>query len=210
MLNDTLREYIIIRIVVIFLSVIGPLSTAYTATLLRRWFVSTKGPSLEVVARTTWENARWSNLTPLQWYCVAEAVFYLFFLWYRKHLQREAIHPPLRSKEERKKVFAKVVSEIHDPEKFLSGWFRGAKVDDIGRDDLKRFAGWAFFEGRTTDEDEEELEEITQTMEELLGRKFKPGKGTAKSLRLTVDPIDMHCRSLLWYTVGPQPRTAFC
>ncbi|KAK5123816.1 hypothetical protein LTR85_002452 [Meristemomyces frigidus] len=201
MLNDTRSEYFAIRLVIIILSVVGPLCTAYTATLLRRWFVSTKGPSLDFIAKTAWENAQWSNLTLFQWYCVAEACFYLFFLWYRTHLQREAIHPPLWSKEDRRELFEKLVAEIHDPEKFLSGWFRGANVEDIGREDVKGFAGWAFFEGRNTEEDAEELEEITAKMEERMGRTFKPGKGTAKSLKLTLDPIEMETRCLLWYSI---------
>ncbi|RMZ03072.1 hypothetical protein D0862_05790 [Hortaea werneckii] len=142
------------------------------------------------------------NVNAFQWYCFAEAAFYLFFRWYRLHLQGEAIHPPLRSQADRKALFEKVRSEIHDPRKFLSGWFRGANIEDIGRDDLKEFLSWAFWEGRTTEDDQKELEELTRKVEDMMGEgRFKPGRGTAKGLRLTLDPIEMDHRSLLWYTL---------
>jgi hypothetical protein len=36
----------------------------------------------------------------------------------------------------------------------------------------------------------------------MLRRNFRPGKGKVKPLRLTIDPVDMLHRSLLWYFVG--------
>ena len=186
MLSDTSqRELVLIRTVVLILHSIAPLCSLYALTILPRGFLDPRSPPL----------------TALQWWCVAEALFFAFFLWYRRRLQREAIHPPLRTKEERRALFDKVRSEIHDPEKFLSGWFRAAKLEDIGRDDLKVFLDWAFWESRAEDEHGEELDEYVQAVEKMMGRQFKPGKGTAKSLRLTIDPIEMQWRSLVWYTI---------
>lgn len=185
MLNDTLFEYIQIRAVILLLHAIGPVCTAYAVTLLRRSVLHPQP----------------TQLNALHIYCAAEAAFFLFFLWYRRTLQHEAIHPPLRSKEERKKLFDKMKSEIHDPEKFLGGWFLGAEIEDIGRDDLKDYLSWAFWEGRTTKGDEAELEEMTVKVEKMVRKEFKAGKGKAKSLRLTLDPIEMEWRSLLWYGI---------
>ena len=185
MLNDTRTQLVFIRVVVLILHFIGPACTTYTAALARRALAS----------------RQWPSATVLNVWCIAETAFYFFFLWYRRHLQKEAIHPPLRTKEERKLLFEKVRSEIHDPERFLSGWFRGAKIEDIGREDLKEFLSWAFWEGRSGDADEQELEELVSKVEKMMRRTFPPGRGTAKSLRLTLDPIDMECRSLLWYTI---------
>jgi len=185
MLADTWRDLILIRAVILFLHSIGPLCSAYTLTLLRRAVFTPRIPPLTVFQR----------------WCVAEALFFAFFLWYRTYLQREALHPPPRTKEERKRLFDKVRSEIHDPKKFLSGWFRGAELDDIGRDDLKVFLDWAFWEGRAGGDHDEDLEEYTLKVEKMMGRPFKPGKGKAKSLRLTIDPIEMEWRSLLWYAI---------
>ncbi|KAI6851021.1 hypothetical protein KC332_g306 [Hortaea werneckii] len=198
MLNDTWPEYSLIRTVVFFLQSIGPLCTGYAFSILFQALLTTDKdvPILQIVAQLI------RNVNAFQWYCFAEAAFYLFFRWYRLHLQREAIHPPLRSQADRKALFEKVRSEIHDPRKFLSGWFRGANIEDIGRDDLKEFLSWAFWEGRTTEDDQKELEELTRKVEDMMGQgRFKPGRGTAKGLRLTLDPIEMDHRSLLWYTL---------
>ncbi|KAK5109847.1 hypothetical protein LTR62_006454 [Meristemomyces frigidus] len=189
MLNNTYPQYISIRFIILFLHLVAPLSTVYTLLLLRRSFFANlfTGPIFT---------------TLLQKWCLAETLFFVTFLWYRGYLQHDAIHPPLRSKEERKALFEKVRSEIHDPARFLKGWFRGAEVESIGREDLKEFMSWAFWEGRDEASDEEELEELTAHVEKMVGKgKFKEGRGTAKSLRLTLDPIDMQWRSLVWYAV---------
>lgn len=189
MINNTSFQYIQIRLVIFVFQSIGPLCTLYTSYLLK---TAVYNPT---------NNTQWP-LAPFQCWCAAEAIFFIFFLWYRTRLQAEAIHPPLRSKEDRKALFDKVHSEIHDPTKFLSGWFKGANFEDIGRDDLKEFLSWTFWEGRTTKEDEEELEDVTGKVEDMVGvKRFKPGRGTAKGLRLTLDPIEADWRSLFWYTV---------
>ena len=202
MLNDTLWEYVLIRSVVFALQSIGPLCTGYALSLLVQGVLLAPkdGPKpLQLLGSLV------KNLAVFQLYCFAEALFYIFMRLYRQHLQAEATHPPLRSKADRKALFEKVRSEIHDPVKFLSGWFRGAEIENIGREDLKEFLDWAFWEGRATRHDEKELEEVTQNVEEMMGgKKFKPGRGTAKALRLTLDPIEMNHRSLLWYMVGTQ------
>ena len=91
--------------------------------------------------------------------------------------------------------------EVYDPDKFLFGWFRGAKADDIGREDLRSFLNWAFWDGRATSADEKELEYYMGKVETMMRKPFKPGYGTAKSLMLTLDPIEMECRTLFWYTL---------
>ena len=94
---------------------------------------------------------------------------------------------------------------MHSLERFVIGWFRGAKVEDIGREDLKIFLDWAFWEGRADikpgGRDAEEVEEYIAKMEASMPAPFQPGRGNAKSLRLTLDPIEMECRTLLWYSV---------
>nr|OQO26885.1 hypothetical protein B0A51_12174 [Rachicladosporium sp. CCFEE 5018] len=72
-------------------------------------------------------------------------------------------------------------------------------MDDIGRDDLKLSLDWAFYEGRADDEDE--LEDMTKQVEDSIGHGLTPGAGKAKSLRLTIDPIEAQWRSLVWYAI---------
>ena len=43
------------------------------------------------------------------------------------------------------------------------------------------------------------LEEYTHKIEKMMQREFCPGSGTARSLRLTLDPIIMECRTIFWY-----------
>lgn len=81
-------------------------------------------------------------------------------------------------------------------------WFKGAEFEAIGREEMKRWLDWALFEGRSTEEDEQEIERYVGELEEMLGKKFMEGKGTAVPLRLTLDPIEMRYRSLVWYAVG--------
>ncbi|KAK5736775.1 hypothetical protein LTS12_026078 [Elasticomyces elasticus] len=182
-MNHTLFQYLFIRFWILILHAIGPLCTAYTATLVPRAYVA----------------SAWPALTPLNIWCVVETAFFVFFLWYRTHLQREASHPPLRSREQRRTLFDNVKTEVHDIEKFLRGWFRGAKVEDIGRDGVKAWLDWAFWDGRVGVEDEAEIDGMVREVETLLGKPFADGKGTSKSLRLTLDPVEMEWRSLLWY-----------
>lgn len=186
MINNSPAEYAFIRTCIFLLRLIGPASLACTA----------------LFAAQAWLGEQWLRLFwPLELWIVAEAFFHVFMLWYRIHLQHEATHPPLQTEKERLEFFDKIQSELHDPERFLSGWFSGAHFDDIGREDLKDFLCWVFFEGRIADTEFEELEQYTKKLEQMLGRQFKAGRGTAKGLRLTIDPIDMDCRSLFWYTL---------
>jgi len=134
----------------------------------------------------------------------AEALFWTcFYFPYRWYLQHAAIHPPSRSKEERRKLVDYVKAEVTDPEQYIRGWFKGAEVQDIRRQAVKDWLTWAFFD-RDWEEgkDEDEIEEYTLEIESMLRKNLRPGNGRAKSLRLTIDPVKMLHRSLLWYFVS--------
>jgi pimeloyl-ACP methyl ester carboxylesterase len=186
MLNDSLASLVFIRVCIYGLQAIGPGSLAWTIWLVYDKVINNK-PFSDL------------PLPTLQAWVATEALFYLFFLWYRRHLQREAVHPPLRSREERKQLVEQVRAEIHDVDKFLSGWFRGANPMDIGREGVKSFLNWCFWEGRVTEDDKEELEEYVRVVEKMAGHKFPEGQGRARALRLTLDPIEMDVRCLTWY-----------
>ncbi|KAK3719930.1 hypothetical protein LTR37_004053 [Vermiconidia calcicola] len=185
MLDNTWPQYIFIRICVFVLQWIGPICFGYTA-----WTIGKAWPALPAI-------------TAFRVWGAAESVFMLFFLWYRTHLQREATHPPPRSEEERRALFAQMRREVYDLDKFMSGWFRGAKPEDIGREDMKHFLNWAFWDGRADmtegSGDWKELEHYVDEVEAMMRRPFRPGCGAVTALRLTIDPIDMECRTLFWY-----------
>jgi pimeloyl-ACP methyl ester carboxylesterase len=50
-------------------------------------------------------------------------------------------------------------------------------------------------------EEEEELDSFVDGIETLLGRKVEPGRGSAKSMRLTVDAVNMSHRPVIWYMI---------
>ena len=183
--GDSWPRYITVRILIATLQGIGPTCLGYTV-----WTV-----------RDSWPE--WPITTIFQSWCAIESAFFIFFLLFRQYLQRDATHPTPRSKKQRKALFAKVQREVHDPDKFFSGWFRGAAVGDIGREDVKTFLNWAFWDGKADcyGADAKELDYYIGKVEQMLRAPFKTGKGTAQSLRLTLDPIPMECRTIFWYSL---------
>jgi hypothetical protein len=188
MIGTSTAEYIFIRGCILFLHNIAPASLLYCALLLCPL------PTALSVYRLP---------VPIETWLVAEATFFtVFFLPYKSYLQRPAIHPELPSREERAKLFERCNATVKDPEKYLSQWFLGAQEEHIKRENVKEFIRWAFLNTeQTKSEDEDEVEGYVKAMEKLLGRDIPSGKGSAKSLRLTVDKVDCLHRSLLWYLV---------
>ncbi|KFY90738.1 hypothetical protein V500_04985, partial [Pseudogymnoascus sp. VKM F-4518 (FW-2643)] len=186
MIGTSTAEYIFIRSCTLFLHNIAPVSLLYCVLLLHSL------PTAFYINRLP---------LPIETWLVAEAAFFtVFFLPYRWYLQRSAIHPKLLRQEERAKLFERCNATVKDPEKYLSKWFLGAKVEHIKRENVKEFFRWAFLNtGQTNNEDKEEIEGYVKTMEKLLGRNIPLGKGSARSIRLTLDKVDCLHRSLLWY-----------
>lgn len=150
---------------------------------------------------------------------IAETAFWLVaYLPRKRALQASAEHPPLLDKEERKVLFWKCWDKIAHPEYYVSRWFLGARAGEVRRENVREFFAWSFMNRGTETEDErkkrveqhpeeskaeeEELDEYTDGMQTLLGRRLEPGKGSAKSLRLTTDEVNMLHRPFLWYMVG--------
>lgn len=189
MLGTSAVEYAFIRISILILHSIVPVSVLYCLVI------------------TANSGTRFRLQQEIELWLVAETLFWLcFFLPYRRHLQHAAIHPPIRSQEQRGELLGYVMAEMADPEQYIRGWFKGADFKDIGREDVKDWLAWAFFDGgREKGKDEDEIEIYTLQIESMLLKKFNPGRGTATPLRLTMDPVDMLHRSLLWYSVSCLP-----
>lgn len=189
MINHTPLEYGFIRACILLLQAIAPLSIAYTACDL-------------LLFSTSWH-------LPLVFriWLAAESMFCLAFQGpYFLYLQRDAVHPPMRSKADREELFRRSMTESSsaDLEYYICRWFKGADPQDIGRDGVKSWLAWAFFEGRIGDDpdSEQELEEYTKEFERLMDKKFPPGTGKATPSRLTLDPVVTCYRSLAWYFVS--------
>jgi hypothetical protein len=83
------------------------------------------------------------------------------------------------------------------------GWFLDT---DVKRENVMSWIYWAIFSCNGVDAEPEwqaEAEEYLVAIERRFGRKFEDGhNGTAKSMRLTLDPVLMIHRPLLWYAVS--------
>lgn len=137
-------------------------------------------------------------------YGAFEILWYVFwFLPFKHRLQKRGFVPPQITKEERKDLFTKGMSTVPDLEAYVRGWFDKAHMEDIRRDNLKEWLLWSLF-GRDGNfgDDATELEEYIQELEERMMVTFKKGRGDAKALRLSFDPVKMTHRSLLFYSVG--------
>lgn len=196
MIGTSLPEYIFIRLCILALRAITPLSIFYGAYSVADPPSSTAGRLL-----LTW--------------CILETVFWvLVYIPRKRRLQAAADHPPLLSREERKQLFWRTWDKIPNPEYYLRKWFLDANSQDIKRENIKDFLRWALLnkgahEGEVAVEavadladEEEELNEYVDGIQTLLGRPVEPGRGKATSLRLTVDEVKMLHRPLLWYMVG--------
>ena len=183
MINDSVLGYIFIRSCIFFLHYIAPFSVLYSILTLYL------KPDAN---RITWCLGSCS---------LAETLFYtIIYLPLSYYLQNEAVHPPVPSRDARRDLFQLCHETVPDPKLYLSKWFKYAPMSEIKRENVKEFFCWAFLNReKHGPEDEEELEEYVCKLEGLLGRRLEPGRGSAKSLRLTVDSVDMLHRSLTWY-----------
>jgi len=199
MIDHTIPKYILMRAIIFGFKAVTPLAVFIVSfsiaepprTPIRRFLLT------------------WSILEVVFWVGV--------FIPRKRALQASAQHPPPLDKEERKELFWKCWAKIPHPEYFLSRWFLGARSSEIKRDNVREFYEWALLNRADETEAEKakrkqehseefreedaELESYVDGIETLLGRTVEPGRGTAKSLRLTVDEVNMSHRPLFWYVV---------
>ena len=190
MIGTSKAEFLFIRFCIIGLHYIVPLSLLYTASLI----------ALYGFKATTYRFPLFVEAI-----AITETLFYIFvYIPYSYILQREAIHPPAPTREERAELFHLCNENISDPEAYLQKWFLGAPIHEIKVDNVKEFFLWAFFNrGGPPGEDDQELDEYVDATEKLLGRPIEKGRGKAECLRLTLDKASMLHRSLVWYLVSP-------
>lgn len=153
----------------------------------------------------------------LTWSAIETAFWLLVYIPRKRTLQASAQHPPLLPQEERKELFWRCWDKIPHPEYYISRWFLGARPGEVRRENVREFFAWALLNRGTESDDERmkkrqahpeqshsednELNEYADGIETMLGRKLAPGMGSAKSLRLTIDQVNMAHRPFLWYMV---------
>ncbi|KFA54177.1 hypothetical protein S40293_06286 [Stachybotrys chartarum IBT 40293] len=139
----------------------------------------------------------------------AEAT-YALFIWqpYKRRLLQPALHPPPLSRAERRALFEQCLGNTTGVDTYLRGWFMGAEMKDICRENMREFLLWAFFEQGCEGLDpdgpahvRQDLDEYVALIEQRLGQRLADGRGPAKSLRLTLDAVPTAYRGLMWYLV---------
>lgn len=199
MLDHTIPKYIFIRTTILGLRAITPFSIFYAS-------FSIAEPPQTAFRRFL-----------LAWSCIETAFWLCVYIPRKRALQAPARHPPPPDNESRKELFWKCWDKIPHPEYFVSRWFLGARPSEVRRDNVREFYEWALMNRGDEDdmvktrrmqespnecrEEEEELDSYVDGMETLLGRKLEPGRGSAKSMRLTVDAVNMSHRPLIWYLI---------
>ena len=140
----------------------------------------------------------------IKYWAFAEAGFYVGSLIYQEvHLQRPAIHPARPTEEARRKLFERCQDSTHDYKSYIEKWFMGSPLASIGRENIKEFFRWAFFDSAIFEpEYDEEIDDYVANVEETLGIEFQPGRSDVKCIRLTIDRVGALHRSLSWYMVS--------
>lgn len=182
-----------IRTNIFLLRSIAPLAIVYSVVRLTQTLL----PDPLTPFYLPWPVALWLH---------AEALSYVFlYLPYKYHfLQLPAAHPTALPREERATLFTRCWETVAAPEQYLTGWFRGARAEDIKRENVRVFIRWAFFnaERELGIDDEREVDGYLDAIERRLGRKLPVGWGSAVSLRTTLDKVHCTYRSILWYMVS--------
>ncbi len=204
MIGDSWPEYVLIRISILALRLIAPLSIFYLAA------------SYHASAFL------WSPF--LGAYALVEAAFYLFVYLPRSYylqqvrclpkptftrqphssLHQDAIHPPRMSRAEREALFHKCANTMTSES--ITGWFLRPHDRQIWRDNVVDWLLWALFSVRNRDtnpEWEDELDHYITVMAEYVGYPLRPGSNPeTQCLRLTMDPVPMVHRPFFWYMVS--------
>ena len=145
---------------------------------------------------------QWLILLLASWAAVEVAFYACVYVPKSRALQKPAVHPSVLHRTKRRELFAKGHAQVTDPEAFLWKWFKKAPLSEIKRENVKEFFCWALLNKPTWSvEEEEELDEYTDEIAKLLHRPLEPGRGSAAPIRLTIDPVPMQHRPLLWYAI---------
>lgn len=194
MIGNSTAEYLFIRICILFLHNIAPISILYSIQLLLVQFFHLP-IYLELLPY------------PIQIWLTTEAIFLItFIIPFKYNLHNSTIcHRPL-SAEGREKLFRRCIASVPNLEKYLSRWLLVSEAEYIKRDNVKDFVRWAFFrpdyKHKWNQHDEVEVEAYTTEIEKLIGQKLAPGRIDLKGLGQLLHETTGSHRSLLWYTVS--------
>ncbi|KAF8124976.1 hypothetical protein EV363DRAFT_695178 [Boletus edulis] len=190
MLGKSVPEYIFIQVAIAVLRLIAPLSMLCVAWML-------------LVPVSTGPDPEWRLFySCLRIYAPLEAAFFLcVYLPRRYRLQETAKHPRM-SREERQALFTRC-SACHGSANYPSGWFFHSR--NLHRKNVLEWLLWALFSTSMNahwEEWEDEIVGYLTTVENVLGQELPDGYNKdTPCMRLTLDPVPMLHRPLLWYLI---------
>ncbi|KAI0867520.1 hypothetical protein GGS24DRAFT_285297 [Hypoxylon argillaceum] len=191
MIGTSWPEYVFIRISICLLQYTTPICLLYLFTL-----VAIKGAAGAL---------DWTSSRVVIGYSIIDVLYALLIYYpYNRRLKQAAEHPPLLPRAERRVLFIRCLDNVPNIASYLRTWFLGADESDIRKDNVREFLSWAFFDrhpGNETAVELEELDEYLGEVERRLGYPLQPGRGKAKSFRLTLDEIEVRYRSVVWYII---------
>ncbi|KAJ6181465.1 hypothetical protein N7485_000107 [Penicillium canescens] len=202
MIGTSTVEYFFIRICILFLHNIAPISTLYCVQSL-------------VVQFFHLPTYLGCIPYPIQIWLTAEAVFFTtVFIPLKFALSRSPIRRGSLSAERRKRLFMKCNANVPNLEKYLSQWLMVSEPECIKRDNVKDFIRWSLFGPEYTREQDQqnegEIEAYTREIEKLIGRKLSAGRMDVKGLGQLLNEAGGLHRSLLWYTCVFVVDTIMC
>lgn len=203
MIGTSTAEYFFIRICILFLHNIAPISILYSIQLLIVRFFHLP---------TYTERIPYA----VQIWLTAEAVFFttvyipLVYALYHSSISHRSL-----SAEFRDNLFRKCNENVPNMEKYLCQWLMVSDAECIKRDNVKDFIRWSLFGPEHTQEQdqqsEREIEAYTTELEKLTGRKLSPGRMDVKGLGRLLNEAGGSHRSLLWYScVCVVDTTMYC
>ncbi|CAG8117463.1 unnamed protein product [Penicillium nalgiovense] len=202
MIGTSAVEYLFIRVCILFLHNIAPISILYSVHFLVVQFLHLP-----------------SNLGripyAIQIWLTAEAVFLVaVFIPLKISLSHSPICHRSLSAERRQRLFKSCNANVPNLETYLSRWLMVSGPKCIKRDNVKDFIRWSLFgPGYSQEQDQQnegEIEVYTREIEKLIGGKLSPGRMDVKGLGQLLNEAGGSHRSLLWYTCVFVVDTIMC
>ena len=193
MIGTSPAEYFFIRICILFLHNIAPISALYCIQLLLAQFFHLP-TYVEIIPYL------------IQIWLTAEAIFFTAVSIPIKYaLEPAPFYHGYISTACREQLFKSCHANVPNLERYLSRWLMVSETEYIRRDNVKDFIRWAFFTPwyaqKRGQQNKGEVETYVTEIEKLIGRELPPGRMDVKSLGQLLNEADGSHRSLLWYTV---------
>ncbi|KAL1923426.1 uncharacterized protein VTP21DRAFT_8406 [Calcarisporiella thermophila] len=145
---------------------------------------------------------RW-RVIALFW-SAAECAFSVYYYRTSKRLQHRVL-PPSLSPQEMNRIFFECCSHATEITATLSLWFNGAHVNDLRKENIREYLGWAFYDkylDELTVQEVQTTEGMIRILEQKIGSKLENGyNSNVNCMRMTLDPFTSLSRPLVVYGI---------